>query len=88
MDDIETGKKTASELADVLKEMVLEREYMCLVSVVYYGDGIKVVTHGVPTLELEAGMLAQAVQILFSRLNDVRLAIHAAGIREEKNGAN
>jgi hypothetical protein len=89
MDETTIGIRSPGELVDALKEMILgEDGYRCLVAVVFYADGARLVIHGTSTLEIEVGMLGQAIQFLWSRISDLRLAIHEATIREEKGGTN
>lgn len=85
---VTSGSKTRTELLDALREMVTEDGYKCLIGVVFYPNGAKLVIHGAPNMEIEADMLRTSIMTLCYRLNDVRVALHAATLREEKNGTN
>jgi hypothetical protein len=80
--------KSHEDLAQALREAVTDPEYRCLVAVAFYPDGAKLVIHGVPNLELEAGMLQQAIQTLAYRKAQVDQAIMASEIREKRSGVN
>ncbi len=84
----ETAIKSKEELADAIKEMIGEEGYKCLAAVVTYPDGVKLITHGVPNLELELGMLTQAIQTLWMRAQTVQQAMFQAAIRERQGGVN
>lgn len=83
-----TASKSKEELANELRKMIGEEGYRCLAALVFYPDGVKLVSHGVPTLELELSMLTHSIQTLWMRAQAVQQAMYQAALREQKNGVN